>query len=364
MKFINQMEPSFDECERIALNEYMMAGGWVTEFRKTREFEKAIVEFTGASFCSVVSSGTAALSIAMMACGVTVGDEVIVPDYTMVATPNAAELIGAKAVFVDIDIQNLCMDFDKMCDAVTDRTKAVVLVSINGRYPENIHKFITFCKAKDIYLIEDAAQSLGSFYQDMHLGRYGDIGIFSFSAPKIITTGQGGALITDNEYLYTKIKKIRDFGREEGGCDHYLTKGWNFKFTDVQAVIGLEQMKKLPARIKRKKDMGRLYQKLLDGILGVELIDTDLGQVTPWFYDILCEERQGLMNFLKRKGIGTREFYPALHKEPVYNYTELSFPVAENVAKRGLWLPSAITLKDEDIAYICDSIKQYYIGCY
>lgn len=360
MKFINQMEPSFDECERIALNEYMLQGGWVTEFRKTREFENEIAKYTGALFCSVVSNGTVALSIALMACGVTAGDEVIVPDYTMVATPNAAELIGAKAVFVDINAQDLCMDFEMMKSAVTSKTKAVILVSINGRYPANIEKIVEFCKKRNIYLIEDAAQSLGSFWNGKHVGRYGDIGSFSFSAPKIITTGQGGALITDNEELFNQIVKIRDFGRECGGSDHYLTKGWNFKFTDIQAVIGLEQMKKLPDRVRRKKEMGKLYQEALADISGVELIYTDLNQTAPWFFDILCENRQGLIEHLKENNIGTRPFYPALHKEPAYNYHNLSFPVAEDVANRGLWLPSSITLTNEEIIYICNCIKKYY----
>ena len=136
MDFINQMEPSFDEKERDALFEYMNSGGWVTEFKKTREFEEMIAGFTGAKYCSVVSNGTVSLSIALMACGIKAGDEVIVPDYTMAATPNAAELIGAKAVFADIDRQNLCMDFHEMCKAVTPKTKAVILVSINGRSEE------------------------------------------------------------------------------------------------------------------------------------------------------------------------------------------------------------------------------------
>jgi len=360
MNFINQMEPVFDEKERLALDEYMKSGGWVTEFTKTREFERMIAEYTGAAFCSVVSNGTVSLSVALMACGIQVGDEVIVPDYTMVATPNAVELIGAKAVFVDISRDNLCMDFDAMKKAVTEKTKAVILVSINGRFPSEIEKFASYCKEHALYLIEDAAQSLGSFCKGKHLGTFGDIGSFSFSAPKIITTGQGGALITDNEELFEKIKKIRDFGRSGGGNDHYLVKGWNFKFTDIQAVIGIEQMKKLQDRVKRKREMGRKYYEELDDILGIELIDTDFEQTTPWFFDVLCEDRQGLMAFLKEKNIGTRPFYPALHMEPAYGYMDLSFPITKNIAERGLWLPSAINLTDEDIVYICNCIKQYY----
>lgn len=359
MKFINQMEPSFNEQEKNALNKYMEAGGWITEFKKTREFEQMICDYTGAKYCSVVSNGTVSLSIALMACGVGVGDEVIVPDYTMVATPNSAELIGAKAVFVDIDRSNLCMDFNKMKEAVTEKTKAVLLVSINGRYPSNIDQFVNYCKEKEVSLIEDAAQSLGSFCNGKHLGRFGCIGSFSFSAPKIITTGQGGALITDDKELFEKIKKIKDFGREGGGSDHYLMKGWNFKFTDIQAVIGIEQMKKLPERVARKKEMGELYKKYLSDIDGIELVPTDLEQTAPWFFDILCECREALIAYLKEKNIGSREFYPALHAEPAYGYNG-SYPVTEEIAQKGLWLPSSINLSDDDIRYICECIRDFY----
>lgn len=359
MEFINQMEPHFDHNEREHLNQYMLEGGWVTEFRKTRQFEDMIAEYTGAQYCSVVANGTVSLTIALMACGVGVGDEVIVPDYTMVATPNSAELIGAKAVFVDIDRKNLCMDFERMKAAVTPGTKAVMLVTINGRFPEGIGCFVDFCKEKGLWLIEDAAQSLGSFCDGKHLGRYGHIGSFSFSAPKIITTGQGGALITDDAELFDRIKKIRDFGRERGGIDHYLVKGWNFKFTDIQAIIGIEQMKKLTARVERKKQMARLYGELLAGIPGVELIPTDLSQTSPWFIDILCERRADLVAYLKGKNVGSREFYPPLHAEPAYGYKE-RYPIAEEIARKGLWLPSSVMLTDEQIRYICGCVHEFY----
>ncbi len=360
MKSIDQMHPCFDEAERIALNEYMIQGGWVTEFKKTREFESMIATYTGAQYCSVVSNGTVSLSIALMACGIGVGDEVLVPDFTMVATPNSAELIGAKAIFVDIDRETLCMDFALMKKAYTSRTKAVILVSINGRYPENIQEYRDFCDSKGIYLIEDAAQSLGSRVDGRHLGRYGHIGSFSFSAPKIITTGQGGALITEDEELYNRIKRIRDFGRDCGGSDHYLCKGWNFKFTDVQAVIGIEQMKKMDYRVRRKKEMGERYTTLLKDVDGVELLKTNFDNTSPWFFDILCEDRSGLIKYLKQAGIGSREFYPALHLAPAYGLINLTFPVSEEIARKGLWLPSAIDLKNEEIDFICDSIKDYY----
>ena len=362
MDFINQMEPSFDEKERKALDEYLQSGGWGTEFKKTREFEDLIKQYTGAKHCWIMANGTVSLSAALMAVGVGVGDEVICPDYTMVATPNSVELIGAKAVFVDIDRKTLCMDFEKMKAAITPKTKAVLLVSINGRSPENLEEFASYCKEYGIHLIEDAAQSLGSFHNGKHLGRFGEIGSFSFSMPKIITTGQGGALITDDDELADRIKKIRDFGRDKGGSDHYLTKGWNFKFSDFQAVIGIEQMKKLPERVQRKKEMGALYDELLKDIPGVELVHNDYNDVAPWFFDILCERREELQQFLKENNIGSRIFYPPLHAEPAYGYTHLHFPVTEEIAYKGLWLPSSVLVTDEQIKYVCAKIREFYLG--
>lgn len=360
MKFIAQMEPSFDINERKAMDEYMSGGGWLMEFKKTREFEKMIAEYTGAEYCSIMPNGTISLSCALIALGVGVGDEVIVPDYTMAATPNSVELIGAKAVFADIEPDTLCIDFEAVKKAVTTKTKAIMAVSINGRAPGRMNEIVSFCRENDIKLVEDAAQSLGSRLEGKHLGTIGDIGSFSFSVPKIITTGQGGALVTNDSDLYEKILKIRDFGREKSGSDHYLTMGWNFKFTDMQAVIGIEQMKKLPYRVARKKEMGRLYKNGLKNIPEVELLPTDLEQTAPWFFDILCERRTELIAYLKDNNIGSREFYPPLHSEPVYGYCDKSFPVTENISSRGLWLPSSVLVTDDQINYVCERIGSFY----
>lgn len=360
MEFINQMEPLIGIEEQNAVNEYMASGAWLTEFGKTKEFARMIGEYTGAKYSYILANGTVTLTTALWACGLVAGDEVLVPDYTMVATANAAAIMGCKVKFVDIDRKNLCMDFDKMKEAISEKTKAIMLVTINGRYPENIQEFADYCKAKGIWLIEDAAQSLGSKVNGKHLGTFGDIGSFSFSMPKIITTGQGGALITDNPELAEKIAKLRDFGREKPGADHYLTQGWNFKFTDLQACIGIEQMKKLADRVERKKAIGKLYEELLKDISQIELIPTNLENTSPWFYDILVEDREALKVFMKENGVGTREFYPPLHSEPVYNMTDLSYPVTEEIARKGLWLPSAVQLTDEQVKFICGKIREFY----
>ena len=247
------MEPWYGKEEKNAILEYLNSGGWLMEFKKTEEFEKMICYYTGAKYCSVVSNGTVSLFLALKALGIKSGDEVIVPDYTMIATPNAVLMAGAKPVFVDVD-DSLCLNTELLKKAISAKTKAVIHVSINGRAGDlkNIKKL---CKDRGLYLVEDAAQSLGSFYGNKHLGRHGIIGSFSFSVPKIITTGQGGALITDDRKIYEKIEKLKDFGRVSAGTDLHDEIGWNFKFTDLQAVFGIEQMKKLPQRTKLKKDI-------------------------------------------------------------------------------------------------------------
>ena len=351
MKRINQMEPWIGEEEKHAVMEYLDNGGWLTEYKKTREFEQMIADYVGSKYASVVNNGTVSLAIAVMALGIKGNDEVIVPDYTMIASANAVILMSAKPVLVDINRTNLCLDLDLVEKAITPKTKAMMLVTINGRYPE-MEKFVEFAEDHGLYLIEDAAQSLGSRYNGKHLGTFGDVGSFSFSAPKVITTGQGGALVTENKELYLKILKTKDFGRAQGGVDYHETMGYNFKFTDLQAVIGIEQMKKLDWRVERKKEMYKLYKDLLEDVDEIEFIDVLVREGE--------KERDKLMSFLNERGIGTRPFYPAIHTQPPYSWIKGDFKNSEYISKRGLWLPSASFLSGEDIERICKEIKKYF----
>lgn len=364
MDFINYMQPSYDEREINAVTKYINSGAWITEFKETRNFEALIASYTDSKYCSVMMNGTVTLIAALMAMGIKQGDEVIVPDFTMSATSHAAAMIGAKPVFVDVERDTLCMDFEKMKEAVSDKTKAVIFVDLNGRYSRRFEEIISLCREKDLWLIEDAAQALGSTYKGKALGTFGDVGSFSFSMPKIITTGQGGAVITASEDLYNKMLRIRDFGREKAGSDHYMTIGANFKFTDLQAVIGIEQMKKMPDRIKRKKDICKKYDSYLSEIKGISIFDNNYEDVAPCFYEVLCDKRDELIDYLKSKNIGARKFYPPLHSEPAYGI-EASYPVTEHISARGLWLPSSVLLTDEQIEYICgcvaDFCKQNYV---
>ena len=355
------MEPWFGLEEKKALNSYMDEGGWLTEFKKTSEFAKNIADYTDAKHCVVVNNGTISLTLMAIAAGIKAGDEVIVPNYTMVATPNSVKMFGAIPVFVDVERETLCMDIEAARKAITPKTKALFYVNANGRYPKNgIDAYQKLCSDHNLILLEDGAQSLGSLFQDgRHQGTVGLAGSFSFSSPKIISTGQGGAIITNDDDMAYRLERLKDFGRSGGGNDIHDTIGYNSKFTELQAVIGIEQMKKLQWRVERKKDIYRLYKKKLANNDAVNFFKQDLKFTTPWFIDVLVEDRDNLQNYLKSKQIGTRLMYPPINKQIAYQVPG-EHPVSELVGKKGLWLPSASQLTDEQVIFICNQIENFY----
>lgn len=359
MAFIPQMEPWFDEREADALAAYVRSGGWLTEFRQTEAFEDQLRAFTGAAHAIATTNGTVSLTLALLALGVGPGDEVIVPDLTMIATANAARLIGAVPVFVDVEPRTLNLDLEAVAGAFGARTRAVIHVSLNGR-SNDLDVLHALCRARGVGLVEDAAQSLGSYRRGRHLGTIGDVGSFSFSTPKVITTGQGGALVTGDDALARRLRQLKDFGRTTGGHDLHEALGFNFKFTDLQAVVGLEQMKKLPWRLRRKKELWRLYREGLAGVDAIEWIETDLAEVSPWFIDVYVADRDALRAHLAQHGIGSRPVYPPIHAQPVYGLASTRFPVTERFSARGLWLPSSSRLSDADVARVCEAVRGFY----
>jgi perosamine synthetase len=360
-EFIMQMQPSFGEEEKRAVCEYMDEGGFITEYKRTQLFEEMLAEFTGAKHCIVVNNGTISLTLAAMAVGLKAGDEVLVPNYTMIASPNSLKMFGAIPVFVDVEPETLCMNIEMVRKAITSKTKAIMFVSANGRYPKaGIEAFNKLAEEFGLVLIEDAAQSLGSYYPSgIHIGRAGKIGSLSFSAPKIISTGQGGALITDDDEIAYKLRRLKDFGRSGGGNDIHDSIGYNFKFTELQACVGIEQMKKLEWRVERKKEIFRLYKNELEKTKEIELFHHDLKYTCPWFIDAIVDDREGLINYLRNCGIGTRTMYPPINKQKAYEIS-CNAPVSELIGLKGLWLPSASQLSDFQVKHICKIINEFY----
>ena len=325
-------------------------------------------EYTNCKYACAVTSGTAGLYLGLNALGIQKNDEVIVPDLTFVASPNSIQANGAKPVLADIDPNTFNLDTDILEKKITKKTKAIMTVNFNGR-TTNMKILKEIAQKNNLKLIEDAAHSLGSYYNKKHQGTLGDIGVFSFSTPKIISTGQGGMIITNNKKLYERCMELKDFGRSMGvkkkmmSSFEHKTIGYNFKFTEFQAAVGISQMKKLSKRIKIKKNMFSLYHELLNKISGIEFIETDLDKITPWMIDIVLKNKKkkiGLINFLEKNMIETRIFYPPIHKLTPYREKNKKYPITTDISDRGLWLPSSVNLKHEEIDFISKKIREFF----
>lgn len=367
---IDQFHPVFNRKEIAKdLKEYALQDGFFSEYSKTKELEDKIATFLGVKHCIMVNNGTISLSIALLAQGIKPGDKVIIPNITMFATQAAVELIGAIPVFIDIEKENLCLDLEKAKERIVfgwNSIKAVIYVTLNGRSHGALEyfRFQSFCRKNKIVLIEDNAQSFGSHYTDGYLigAPYNDgIGSFSFSMPKIITCGQGGCLVTDDDVLAKKIRKLKDFGRSGGGTDIHDSFGINSKFTELQAIVGLSQFKDLRSKIQKKKEIySSYYNKLID-IKAVTFFNNHK-RWCPWFVDVSVSNREQLQKFLKEKGIGTRAIYPELTSQKVNHklFHPRSMKVSNYFANRVLWLPSSLDITEKEIKYITDSIKEFY----
>jgi len=367
LKRINQIEPSMDESEKKELLS-VIDSGWFTEAEKTKQFEKMFASFTGSKFTCAVTSGTSGLYLALNALNIKNNDEVLVPDLTFVASPNSIYANSAKPILIDIEDDSLNLDCKLVEEKITNNTKAIMTVNFNGR-TANMKLLQEIAKKHNLHLIEDAAHSLGSYYGNKHQGNQSDVAVFSFSTPKIITTGQGGMIITNNKKIFERCKELKDFGRKIDAKKKMLsafqhdTIGYNFKFTEFQAAIGISQMKKLEKRIKMKKNMFKIYQELLGKISEIEFIETDLKKITPWMVDIILKNKKNrlnLINYLEKKNVESRIFYPPIHRLKPYIQSDKKFKVTSKISDSGLWLPSSVTLDEKQINYISKQIKDFF----
>jgi perosamine synthetase len=356
--FIHQVEPYITERERNAVAAYLESGGWLTEHEKTREFERMIAEFVGTKHAVALPSGTTALYLALLASGIHSGHSVIVPDYTMIATPNSAKWAGADVILTDVRRDTMCLDFEKV--KLRSNTAALMYVSTNGR-ADRLDEVVEFCDKHGLVLIEDAAQSMGSRWKGKCLGTFGEVGVFSFTPHKIITTGQGGAIVTNSKQIYEKVKGLKDFCRVAPGHDNHTGIGYNFKFTDLQAIIGIEQLKIIDYRIRSRRGVFKWYREALGNI--VEFLETDLKQVVPWFVDVLLDvPREKVIQSLRKNSIGSRPFYPPIHSQIPYRKPDHEFRVTTSICPRGLWLPSSIGTTQETMEYVADKVKEVVTG--
>jgi perosamine synthetase len=335
---------------------------WITGGKKVEEFEKKIAKITGSKYAIACSNGTIALYMALVAMGIKRGDEVIVPDFTFIASANACILAGAKPVFCDVDKQTFNIDMESAKKVITSKTKAIMPVHIYGQSAD-MSNVLSFALDYNLKVIEDAAQGICVSYMGHTVGALGDVGAMSFYSDKTITCGEAGMVLTNSPIIADRALMLKHQGRRKRGIYIHESIGFNFRITDMQAAIGLAQIKKLDFIIKRKKEMENRYRNNFNNINGIELpyIDHN-GFNVPFRINILVDNPQGLMQHLENNGIGSMRFFYPLHRQPCYKYLHLKDNDFQNsiwAYEHGLSLPSWVQLTDEQIDYICDRVKEF-----
>jgi perosamine synthetase len=356
---ISWWSTSFGENEIALICESIRSQN-VSQGKVTRQFECAISEYLGVKHVVAVSNGSCALLAALMATGVGPGDEVILPNRTWIATAHAVRLLGARVVLVDVERDRPIIDAAAIEAAVTDKTKVIMPVHMNGRAAD-LGAIQQIAARHELAVIEDAAQALGSRNRFGYLGTQSDIGCFSLSVAKTISTGQGGFIVTNNDQLAEKLRAIRTHGVENTkDPESWVRLGFNFRFTDVLASIGIEQLKLLPERISH---LTEIYQRYVDGLTDspFKLIPLDLeaGEV-PVYNEFLVEDREDWINRLASSGIETRPFYPDINQASYLGAPRSIFSNSHKFSKQGIYLPSGPSQTLGSIHQVIKAIKD---GC-
>ena len=352
---INQVEPNISSEDMESVSRYMQSGSWITEHKLTKDLEDKVATYVDRKYAVAVPNGTIAIYLALIASGIRDGHKVAVPNITMIATINAIIWAGAEPVIVDVD-NTLCMSLDSL--KKVPEINAVIFVPLNGRVGSGL-EIQEYCKDKDIVLIEDSAHALGSSYLNQKCGSLGILSVFSFTPHKIITMGQGGMVLSDDEKLYQKLIDIKTFNREKDKSDVHKGFGLNFKITDLQSSLGLSQLSKLEEFIKMKKNLHRQYSNNLND----KYLKSFNEYETPWFIDFYCiseNQREELYLYLKQKNIETRFSYPSLSSQSyLQNIEKTDLTFSEKVSNNILWLPSSTNLSREDVEYVSSAVNNF-----
>ncbi len=353
-------EPCLGDEELAQLTEVIRAN-WISEGAKTRAFESKIAELAGTKYCLAVSNCTAALVVGMKALGIGPGDEVIAPDFTFIASVNSIRLAGATPVLVDIDPRTFTIDPEAAQQAITPRTKAILAVHLYGQAAD-LHRLSDIAKNHGLALIEDAAQGLAVKFDGRPVGAFGDVSCFSFFADKSITLGEGGAICTSSDALVDELLMLKNDGRTERGTYLHPRVGFNLRITELQAAVGLAQLGKLEKIVEHKRRNLMLYRDLLADVPGVELPYIDPRCfIVPHRVNIMVDDPEAVSAHLGRAGIGCRRFFLPIHRQPCYGWPG-SYPHSDRAFERGLSLPSAPSLTEDQIRYICDQVERFMGG--
>jgi dTDP-4-amino-4,6-dideoxygalactose transaminase len=345
---------------------------------RSKEFETNFASFTGAGHAVSVSSCTAAMHLVYFYLGLGPGDEVIVPAQTHTATAHAVELTGAKPVFVDAELETGNMDIDAIAEKITERTRVISIVHYLGM-PVDMLRINAIAAKQNLFVLEDCALAIGTKYKDIHAGLLGDVGCFSFYPVKHMTTAEGGMLITKDEQIASKIERQRAFGvdrhmgeRKIPGVYDVNMLGYNYRMNEIQAAIGIEQLKKIDMFRERREENYRILAAGLKDISEVVLFKStaDIFQSSYYCLSILLddahlEKRFEIVSYLKQQGIGTSVYYPKpvphmTYYRDKYGYGDDSYPVAARISYGSIALPVGPHLDSEDMEYIIETIKNAF----
>jgi len=363
---IIQVEPWIDNSELEQLTR-VVKSTYVTEAKLTQEFENLTKNLTKSKHAITMCNGTMALFSALKVLNIGYGDEVIVPDMTFIATSNSVIMSGAKPIFCDIYENTFCIDLESAEKKITNKTKAIIPVHIYGQSAD-MEKVLKFAKNHNLKIIEDAAQGVGVKFNDKHVGTFGDIGILSYYGNKIITCGEGGMILTDDDELAKKCYRLKNHGRDSKGTFKHYSIGYNFSFTEMQAAVGIAQMKKFPKILEIKKKIHDTYLSELSDI--PDFIPAYIDSRTKpvfWFTSFLTKRANELAEYLLKNEIQTRKFFYPLHLQPCYQDSDFvgefknnEFPNSTSIYNMGISLPSSYSLKQKDQYRVICQIMKFY----
>ncbi|MEM3383428.1 MAG: DegT/DnrJ/EryC1/StrS family aminotransferase [Nitrososphaerales archaeon] len=323
-----------------------------------REFEKNLAKFVGVKHAIAVNSGTSALLASLIALDISYGDEVLIPSFTFIATANIVLARGARPVFVDINLEDYTMDINDLERKITSRSKAIIPVHLYG-HPSNMDGIIKLAKEHDLFVIEDAAQSLGSSYKDNKTGSIGNLGCFSFYSTKVITCGEGGAITTNDDDLYIKLKKIRNHGITAYYNPDVL--GLNLRMPEMEAALINVQMKKIESFLEKRRKNAKILSEYLEGLKGINLPKEKKGCVHNWYlYTISLEKnRDAILKILNDKGIGATVYYRIpIHKTELYKkFGDYKLPKTVWASEHVMSLPVHPELTEQDISNVASSVR-------
>jgi len=343
--------------------------GWISsEGPFVREFEKQFAQRMGRKYGIAVCNGSVAIDVAMAALGIGPGHEVILPTFTIISCAAAVVRAGATPVLVDSEPETWNMDVSQLERKITPRTRAVMMVHLYG-LPVDVDPLLSLARNRGLAVVEDAAEAHGQTYKGRPCGGFGEISTFSFYPNKLVTTGEGGMLLTDRPDLAEACRSYRDLCFQPSRRFVHEHLGWNMRMSNLQAAVGLAQLERLDEFVGRKRRMGRRYAELLADVPGLDLpkAHTPHAESIYWVYALVLREElpfdaSEAMRRLEAAGIGTRPFFWPMHEQPVFLkrglFTDESHPVAERIARRGFYIPSGLALTDGEMEIVAKTIHE------